>query len=172
MKTGYYRYKISDLTVGVHYYTWYINGNFGGTSKVIIRPKCTDFKYLKYIDTNGFYRFFTFNNRWLQKDNPTQIGSTNNLITSLKDSLSSVNNVGYKNERVLSLTAQLVTEEELNCLVDIYTSPRVYLNVGPGKEDWVLVTLSGDGIGKRRLNAFGKVSVDIILPETYQITSF
>jgi len=172
MRVGYYRYKISDLQPGVHTYTWYVNDVVAGTAKVIVRDMCDEYKYIKFLDSNGFYRFFTFNDRWEEKDSPSKIGSTNNLITSLKDSLSNSYNVGYKNDRSLTLTAHNVSEEELNVISDMYTSPRVYLNVGPDKEDWVLVTLSGDGIGRRKMNKFGKISITITLPETYSITSF
>jgi len=172
MKAGYYRYKISDLTPGTYTYNWYVNGNLAGTSCVIVRDHCEESKYLKFIDTNGFYKFFSFNERWQQTDIPTQIGVTNNLITSLKDAQSNVNNIGYKTNRTMTLVAENVSEDELNIIGDIFTSPSVYLQVGPDKEDWVLVTLVGDGISRRKRNEFGKITLTITLPEHYGITSY
>lgn len=173
MKTGYYRYKISDLPVGTHNFNWYINGQIAGVSTVIIREFCNNYKYLKYLDNNGIYRMFSFNNKWEQVDTPTLIGKTNRIITSLKNSQANTLNIGYKNKRTINIVAENVNTDELLKLTDIFTSPRVYLNLGTEtKEDWVLVTLTGDGIGRRRKNEFGKFIATIELPEHYSITSF
>jgi hypothetical protein len=167
---GYYRYKVNDLPEGEHVFNWIINGEVGCTAKVIVKKNCPEFKYLKYMDTNGFYRFFPFNERWQQTDRTTLIGQTNNIVLSLKDSAGQKKNVGYKNTRVLSLVAENVSTEELEILTDIYSSPRVYLNNGD-KDDWILVTLKGDGVTRRRKKYFDKFTVTIELPERYAITT-
>lgn len=170
---GYYRYKLTPSAQGITTVKLYINGSLASTATVITKEFCAGFKILKYLDASGRYRFFPFNDKWQQKDNTRQIGSVNNFITSILTSQTDGKNIGYRNERILSLVAGHVCDDELDKLADIFTSPRVYLYVGDGTydraRDWVIVTLSGDGISRRRKDKFGKVSVEVKLPEHYSI---
>ena len=171
---GYYRYKFSDVVEGVQYVELFINGSKKKTCTIIGKPFCLNSKLLKYLNKDGQYLFFPFNQYWQQQDSPKLIGKTNHFVTSILDSQSSERNVGYKNERQLTLTAERVSLDELERLADIYISPRVYLYVGSGTtdnlSDWVLVSISGDGINHPRKANFKKVTVTITLPEYYAVT--
>jgi len=173
-KVGYYRYKISDVIEGRQEVKFFINGAMAKTCTVIGKTFCPEFRLLKYLDSNGQFRFFPFNNNWQQTDKPTLIGKTNSFVTSILNSQASQKNIGYTNERKLSFTAGNVSQDELNKLTDLFVSPRVYLHVGIGindeVSDWVLVSVTGDGIGRPKKNNFKKFVVEVTLPEYYAIT--
>jgi hypothetical protein len=171
-EVGYYRYKVTPTIAGVSTVRLYINGSLASTATIIAREFCNGFRVLKYMDRYGRYRFFPFNQKWQQVDKATLIGKVNNFVTSVLDSQSDARNIGYKNDRSITLTAGSVSDDELDKLADIYTSPRVYLYVGSTDrtQDWILVTVSGDGVGRRKNNKFGKVTIDVKLPEYHAVT--
>jgi hypothetical protein len=173
-RIGYYRYKISDVIEGKQSVQFFINGALTKTCNIIGKQFCPDFRLLKYLDSSGQYRFFPFNGHWQQTDKPTLIGKVNNFVTSILDSQASQKNIGYTNERKLSFTAERVSQDELDKLTDLFVSPRVYLHVGTGindeVSDWVLVSVSGDGIGRPKKNNFKKFVIEVTLPEQYAIT--
>lgn len=171
---GYYRVKLTDLSVGDHTVWFYKNGAKAGSVIVRIKEFCEDSKYLKYIDRYGRYRFFQFNNRWQLTDKSTSIGSVNKLVTSLLTDQSSSENIGYRKTRTLSLTASAVAKDELEILQDVYSSPVVYLYIGKNQsddyKDWLRVTVTGDGIGRSRTLNFKTVNVEVTLPEQFTQT--
>jgi hypothetical protein len=173
-KIGYYRYKVTPSAIGTKTVKFYINGSLASTATIVAKEFCTNFRILKYLDNSGRYRFFPFNDKWQSKDSPSTRGEVNNFITSILNSQTGAKQIGYKNDRTISLTAGNVSADELEKLSDIYTSPRVYLYVGTGTtdliQDWILVTVSGDNIGRRKKNKFGKVTIDVKLPEYYAVT--
>lgn len=174
-KIGYYRYKVIPKVAGSIAVKLYINGSLASTATVIARDFAVGFRILKYLDSSGRYRFFAFNDRWQSKDKPTSKGEVNSFVTSILTAQTSAKQIGYKNERTITLAASTVSADELNRLSDIFTSPRVYLYVGGGSndrvQDWVLVAVSGDGVNRRKNSNFGKVTIDVKLPEYYAITT-
>lgn len=170
---GYYRYKVSDSLKGESTVQFFINGSVAKTCTIIARDFCNNFKYLKYLNSKGQYRFFPFNDKWQVQDKPALIGKVNIFVTSILDSQSDKKNIGYTNERKLTLTAETVSLDELEKLQDIFTSPRVYMYVGNGTDltkDWILVSVSGDGISRPKKNQFKKFVLEITLPEWYAVT--
>jgi hypothetical protein len=171
---GYYRYKVSDAIEGEQTVKFFKSGALLKTCTIIAKKFCLNYRLIKYLDSNGQYRFFPFNNRWQQTDKPTLIGKVNKFVTSILDSQSEAANIGYKNERRISLVAEQVSLEELEKLQDIFVSPRVYLYVGQHGydriQDWIQVSITGDGIGRPRKTNFKKFAIDVILPEYYAIT--
>jgi hypothetical protein len=77
---GYYRYKFSDVIEGEQYVELYINGSKKKTCTVIGLPVCTGFKILKYLNKDGQYLFYPFNQYWQQQDAPKLIGKTNIFV--------------------------------------------------------------------------------------------
>jgi hypothetical protein len=167
---GYYRYK-TTVTDGREV-VLYKNGIASGTAVLRDLPYCSGDVMVKYLDANGQYRFYTFNKFFETKDNPTLIGSTNKFLSSILTAQSDKSNIGYKNERKISLTTE-ATAEQLTYLSDIFTSPRVYLYVGTlpndSEKDWLEVTADGDNIVKRRKAVGGRVDITLTLPEWYTI---
>lgn len=174
-QVGYYRYKIDNYLEGTYEINIYKNGNVGATHTLIIKKRCSTEKLIKYLDHNGQFRFYPFNSRYETTNKPQLIGKASKFITSILTSQSSQSNIGYKNERVLSLVADNVSNDELEYLQDIWDSPRVYLykgeNTSDELKDWLEVTVvGGDNISKRRKLENGKINIDIQLPEWYSIT--
>lgn len=171
-KIGFYRWKIENATT--QDVTLYVNNVPRSTKKVIALPVCAGFKMLRWLDKNGQFRFYPFAAEHAIKDKPKQIGEVNTLIGSLLSATSDKRNVGYNNERTLTLRAQRVGAKELELLSEVYTSPRVALYVGDlstfDEKDWVEVTVSGDGIARREKLKYGLVELTVTLPETYNIT--
>lgn len=174
MNKGWYRVKLTPKKIGESSYTWYVNGVPALTCKIIANSVCSDSKLIKFLDKNGKYRFRSFLPNWKRTNTPTLIGYVENFVTSLKSSQSRTNVIGYTNKRKISLTAEHITDYELEILEDMYISPCVYLYVGNDfstdlDSDWVKVKLTGDGIGRSSSKGLHKISVEIELPETYTI---
>jgi hypothetical protein len=171
---GYYRVKVVPSAEGITTVKLYTNGSLASTATVIAKQYCSNFRILKYIDGSGRFRFFPFNDRWEQKDKVKSKGEVTKFVTSILNSQTDSEQVGYSCDRTITLTAGNVSDDELEKLSGIYTSPLVYLYVGTGSndrlQDWVQVKVSGDGISRRRKAKFGKVSIDVTLPEIYAIT--
>ncbi len=171
---GYYRYKRDNWGEGNHTAFLFIDGVYAAEKYVVIKGWCTNDRLVKYLDNNGQYRFYPFNRNWESKDKPTLLGKTNELITNILTAQSNSKNVGYKNERIITLIADEVTADELTILSQIYTSPRVYLYIGDGTtdeaKDWVLVEVkSSDNSNRRKRGSFSKVQIECILPEWFSI---
>lgn len=173
-QVGYYRYKVSDAIEGEQTVKFFKNGALLKTCTIVAKKFCLNYRLVKYLDSTGQYRFFPFNNRWQQTDKPNLIGKVNKFVTSILDSQSDTANIGYKNERRISLVAEQVSLEELEKLQDIFVSPRVYLYVGSHGmdrvQDWIQVSITSDGISRPRKANFKKVTIEVILPEYYAIT--
>jgi hypothetical protein len=172
-KIGFYRYKFETATTQT--VTLFVNGTAAATHSVVAKDVCTGYKQLKFLDRNGQYRFYPFVAEYGIKDTPKEIGEVNEYVASLLTSQSDKKSIGYNNERSLTLRAANVSAEELDLLSDVYSSPRVYLYVGTGStddaKDWVLVSVKGDGIGRREKRKFGRVELQIILPKHNTITA-
>lgn len=170
-KIGYYRYK-TTVTDG-RVVKLYIDGVEAGAATLKALDYCNGYRTLKYLDNKGQYRFFTFTNFYESNDNPKQIGTTNEFITSIRNDQTNSKNLGYKNTRTLSLSAE-VDSDQLDVLSSIYTSPRVYLYIGNGtsdiKSDWIeLDSIKGDNINRRRKQRTGLVNIQATLPEWFSV---
>ena len=170
-KIGYYRYK-TTVEEGKQV-SFFKNSAQDGTATIKALEFCTGFKVLKYLDSKGQYKFFSFTRFFEENDNPSKIGSTNEFITNLYNAQTNSKNIGYRNERRQSLSVE-VNEAELLVLSEIYKSPRVYLYIGDGTNDtladWIeLDDISGDTIVRRRKQKTGLVNINITLPEWFTI---
>lgn len=170
-QVGFYRYKTTANANVTH--TFVVNNVNVATKEIKVIETCTGDLILKYLDKNGQYRFYPFNRYYETNDAPQKIGSVNKFLTSILTDQTSQKNVGYKNQRQISATAEADTDQ-LEKLKDIYTSPRVYLYIGSGQDtaqDWIEVEITASpAIVKRRRANFGYISINILLPEHYTIT--
>lgn len=175
MSIGYYRYKLIPTEVGESEVKFYKNGSLDLTCKIIAKELCGDYKILKYLDQDGKYRFYPFNKYYNKQDAPKQIGTINKTIESLLTSQSDSKNIGYNNTRSLTLTADYVTNDEMELLSSLFLSPAVYLYIGNGQDDdytntWLQVTVKGDGVIKQNKKNARKLTVEVTLPEFYTQT--
>lgn len=165
-----YKYKISDLPTGESNVQVFINAQLASTATVLIREICGNGIYLKYLDRYGRYRFFLFNNLWRGNFQVSKIGSRANFSGVNIEQQDRV--LGYESDKNITAVADNVTQQEVDVLSDIYTSPRVYLKIGntDTTKDWLLVEVSGDGgyrLGKLKAT---KVTMNIKLPRHYAVT--
>lgn len=170
----YYRLKLDNITQDTTF-EFYQNSLLKATKTVVVKPMCNQNKVLKYLDSNGQYRFVICNQYWEMRDNPTLLGKTNKIITSILNDQSDARVVGYKNERKLTLVAENISKEELEIISDIYTSPCVYIYIGDGtsdlKTDWLQVTINAqDNIVKNKKGDYVDIIFDVTLPKQYTIT--
>lgn len=171
---GYYRYKIALVSTSGNTVTFKVGGV--DTKVCTVRPLilCDGKRILKYLNKNGQYRFYAFSNYYEELEQPREIGTVANMITSILNSKAANKSVGYKSERTLNLKSEPVSTDDLELLRDIYTSPRVYLYVGSGTDtesDWVLVTVKANrSIRKEAKVKFSQIDIEVTLPETYLIT--
>lgn len=166
---GYYRLKttvIDGATIAL-----FKNGIQDGIATIKAIEHCTGYRTLKYLDSKGRYRFYSFTNFYESSDAPENIGRTNEFITNILSDQTNSKNLGYRNKRILALSAQ-VDSDDLEIFSEIYTSPRVYLYVGAGisdvKSDWVeLESVTGDNINRRRKQKTALVNLQCTLPEWF-----
>ena len=172
MNIGYLRYKISDLTEGFHTFDVYKNGELVARHTVKAKEFCKNYVLLKYLDSNGFYRFFPFNANFEKTMNNREIGTIETSIIDISQ-VNGANIIGKESTVQMNLTAENVTPEELEILSDIFVSPRVYIYNNSGLDrlsDWQKVRILTNGTLKNRKSNPRKVTVLIELPERYAIT--
>lgn len=169
---GYYRYKTTaDVEKVIN---WEVNGANIAFKDVIPLETCTGDLIIKYLDKNGQYRFYPFNKFYRTTDEPELIGTANKFITNILSDQTNKQNIGFRNDRKIELTADVPTAE-LDKLADIYTSPRVYLYIGSGSsdiaKDWLEVNqVASNPIVRRRKRKTGRIDITITLPENFSIT--
>jgi hypothetical protein len=169
---GFYRYKISTLDEGNHSIEFQKNGITAGVANVQMRAHCDGDLLIKYLDAKNKYRFFNFSKISKETTQPKEIGSINVYFESLLTSQGDTKSVGFTSSNIIDVVAEQVTDEQLNVLQDIYTSPRVYLRIGTTDEikSWVLIKVSGDNIVKRAKLNKAKINMKFTLPKNYTIT--
>lgn len=172
-KIGYYRYKINNLTKeeleqlvqqgnarltpqGYELtYNWTVNDEVVCTSKVIVKPKCDDSIYVKYLDKYGMYRFILFNHYWSRMEQTDSLGDVESANT-----YGEISSIGSNLSEVYTLTAEQVTPEELAIYGDIFSSPNIYMKLPDG--DWKAVMITGgDGINRRNRAYNSKFTIQV-----------
>lgn len=168
---GFYRTKvIADVEQEVNIY---INNILAGTKTVVPVDTCDGDLIIKYLDKNGQYRFYPFNKYYETVDNPEQIGEVSRFLSDIYTDQSDTQNVGYKNTRKIYARAD-VNDDQLEKLVDLYSSPRVFLYIGTTTDldsDWLEVKIKANpAIVRRRKANEGRIDIEITLPKNYSIT--
>lgn len=169
---GYYRYKTTADAIKT--VNWTVNFTNVASKQVVPVQSCIGDLILKYLDKNGQYRFYPFNKFYRATDVLEKIGNTNKFITNILSDQTNKQNLGFKNERRMSLSAD-VPDTELAKFTDIYDSPRVYLYIGSGSsdvaKDWLEVIQEvPDPVIRRRKRTTGKIDINIILPEHFTVS--
>jgi len=173
-KVGYYRYRYIPANPGTFTIAFFQGGAKTAEHTVIVRPKCTGDRVVKYLDKNGQYRYFNFNRFWTSSDKASKIGANNVIVRNLLSGKGATESIGKTNTRTLSLYAD-VDQDELTRLNDMYYSPRCYLYVGDGLtfqvKDWVEVDVEvKDGANRIAKGHLTPIDVTVTLPQYYTIT--
>ncbi|MFA7361922.1 MAG: hypothetical protein WC139_12895 [Candidatus Kapaibacterium sp.] len=87
-----------------------------------------DGKMIKYLSSEGFYRYWLFNKYFKITGNQTKIGSLVSYFDTMVGAQSRSKNIGFKDAfQKLLVTSEMVAKEDQKILLDIFTSPAVYL---------------------------------------------
>ena len=101
--------------------------------------------YIRYLTKGGYYKFWLFNKYYKVSREADQVGYIYPEIDTLIGQQARRYNVGYENEfEKIEVIAQNVSVADQEDLMDLFTSPAVYLWNGskgdPSDEsDWVLI---------------------------------
>lgn len=164
---GFYRLFINNLAVGSYSVQFKVDNVLVSRKTLVIKEFETNGVLMKFLDKNGQYRFVAANRYYAINDNPATIGTTNEFITSILTNSTNRKVIGKTNERTWLLTVDYVETSELAYIVDIYTSPRVYLYIN---NIWVEVELTAlNPIVKERKANHSKLQFSAKLPDWYTI---
>lgn len=132
-----------------------------------------DYKYIKYLSTDGKYKFIPFQKYVTLSQTDTALGETSKLLTDLRTAQGDKQSLGYTSSKKIQLSTTC-TEEQYNEWVKVFQSPRVYLqfkdpNLFDEDENWLLVTVEGSNsfVTKKTKNVF---TMTINLPQYNNIT--
>lgn len=148
------RYKIDNLDKGVHklvLWKHYLKQNKELCTKTIISSdSCGKGVYLKYLASDGKYKFMFFEKSVTFSGESTSNGNGIGLPNSLVSSVSPTYSLGYSSVRTLQVSTT-VDLEKYKILADIVSSPKVYLqtkeetyNINDEEENWIEVQVSGN----------------------------
>jgi hypothetical protein len=172
-EVGCRRYKFASNSTNELYYNSISVGNV--PIELIKRKICSDDLVIKYLDRNGMYCFYNLQKYYSTNEDSVKIGEVNNVIqTSLKNAQATDLNVGYKSNRKISAVAE-VENDFLQYFSDIYSSPRVYLQINKTEPEtdgnWLQIGIrSGEGLVRASKGNKTVVQLTIELPTQYNIT--
>lgn len=137
------------------------------TATVEVQDVCTDEIVFRFLDANGLYRLWKFNNRYAVEVKADPIGQLENFILSTNTTIGELKDIGYKAQSTYLLTTT-VDIVDIDLFKDIYTSPVVYAYLNSA---WVMVRLefSSRPTKTRKGDAF-TIDCTMTIPKTYTIT--
>ena len=143
------------------------------TFSLIVKQSSCDGVYIRYLSKEGFYRYWLFEGFKRSSITAKKIGNLIQSLDTLVGAQSRVQNIGYNEvtQRV-DVISHNVTQEQQEQLIDIFTSPAVYIWNGESGDasaeaDWILLD---EVQGQHEINykrQFQAVSASLILPELY-----
>lgn len=152
---------------------------YGGVKKVKVRRgTCNNpanYIYLKFLANDGKYKFIQFDRIHTEDTTSENIGKVSKLNTSFISGQGSSYNIGYTGKRFINASVML-DNEAYKTASDIFTSPRVYMQVNETDEltdndsNWLLVTVENEGGSFNTKKNSQRLSLRIELPEMQTIT--
>lgn len=170
------RYKFQKLTNDT-VLTFYVH-QYGTTDSSVICKKTIKvnvtgceagtYKYLKYLSTDGKYKFIPFERVYVLSQSDEQIGSVSRLVTNLETAQGNTENIGSKTTKMMQLST-CISKEQYDEYCKCLQSSRVYLqkddtNLNDEEENWLLVSITGNtnySVKKAKIT----FTVTITLPE-------
>jgi hypothetical protein len=143
-----------------------------GTFEIDTKDSNCGGKYIRYLSSQGYYKFWLFNKYFSTSKNQSKIGSLLNSFDTMVGQQARAFNIGYKDaySRII-VTSENVSKEDQLVLMDIFTSPAVYIwsgsqNDADSEALWTLVEVEGSH-SIREKNNFDNFSCTLVLPELY-----
>jgi len=143
-----FRQKITLNTLGETTVSANIDGNTI-TKKVIVLPACDNQIIVKYIDNNGFYRFYPFSARYQEKVDVKKIGT-------ITDRLGNEKNFGVSANRAI-VASTAIEDKYLSVVKWLFVSPVVQIKLG---DTWYDAEIA-DGSYVIRKGKGGIINIDI-----------
>lgn len=175
-----YRLKLQNLPVGENklpiyvYNTFLEESSLIGEKVVTVKPACEDptkYIYLKYLSSDGQYRYCKFDNVYTVADSNEINGQVSKLSNSFTSAQGDKYTIGYSTTRTISCKT-IVRNDEYEEYMNLLRSPRVYMQKDAELDDfdknWILVTVEGSNtlFTKKSSQVF---SVTITLPTIQNI---
>lgn len=130
--------------------------------------------YLKYLGTDGLYRFMAFDRYFTGTTQSESIGQVSKLSTSFHTAQAPNYNIGQKATRQITASIKSIRNDQFIAYMDVFNSPRVYMQVDAdaedGDENWILVTVTDSGNQFKEKKGSQTFSCVITLPEVQTIT--
>lgn len=175
------RFKVDNLEKGVHkvkLYKHYLGQNKVLCEKTVIASHtCGKYIYLKYLASDGRYKFMMFDRNIRLSGQNDSIGEGSAFPYSLDSMVSPTYSLGYSSVRTVSCGV-VVDAEKYAYVSDILSSPKVYMQikekpfeVNDLEDNWLEVTVQGSNEFpvKKGMSVF---NVTVTLPEYNSITKF
>lgn len=170
--------KVADGTV----FTFYVHQP--GVEEVQVIAKQTvrvpmtgceagKYKYIKYLSTDGKYKFIPFEKVYVLSQSDEQIGTVSRLVTNLETAQGSTENIGAKTLKQLQLST-LVDRKQYEEYSKCLQSSRVYLqnddtNLNDEEQNWLLVSVTGGSSFSSKKTKV-QFTITVTLPEYNNIT--
>ena len=130
--------------------------------------------YLKYLASDGLYRFLAFDTHYTSTMQSESIGQVSKLSTSFHTAQAPNYNIGQKSTKQITAVAKSVKNDQFLTYMDVFNSPRVYMQIDANAEDddsnWVLVTVADSGNQFKEKKGSQTFSCVITLPDVQTIT--
>ena len=166
--------KVADNTV----LTFYVHPAGTTDSSIICKKtikvpstgcEAGKYKYIKYLSTDGKYKFIPFEKVYVLSQSDEQIGSVSRLVTDLETAQSNTENIGSRTVKMIQLST-MVNREQYDEYIKCLQSARVYLqkddtNLNDEDQNWLLVSISGNNTQFSSKKSKMNFTVTVTLPE-------
>lgn len=177
-----YRLKLQNLPVGENKLPIYVYNTFLEESELVgekivnVKPACGDpskYIYLKYLSSDGQYRFCKFESVYTESDENEINGQVGKMSSSFTSAQGDKYTIGYNTTRTISCKT-IVKKDEYEEYMNLLRSPRVYMQKDTAELDdydrnWILVTVEGQGNTLYTKKSSQSFSITITLPTIQNI---
>lgn len=174
-------FQEGDTEVNV-YYDRTVLGNtstyLAGTKTVRVRRNsCSNpekYIYLKFLDTDGKYKFIQFERIYTSETEAEEIGRVSKLNSSFTSAQGNKYSLGYTAKKYINASVNL-SNDEYNAAAGLFVSPRVYLQINETSDlndeenNWLLVNVTNEGGAFMSKKNSQILSVRIELPDQHTI---
>lgn len=137
-----------------------------------VKDSCDSGVYIRYLSKEGFYRYWLFEAYKKVTRSGNEIGELIPAMTTMTAAQYRTRSIGYEDVyESIDVLSHNVTTEQQEQLMDIFTSPAVYMWLGEAgtasaEADWILVKVTGNHEVNYK-NKFQNFSCRLRLPESY-----
>jgi hypothetical protein len=125
--------------------------------------------YLKWANDQGAFDYWLFEKNYIDKKDTDELGMVNNDYENIEDTISRMLSLGKQSGNSIELFANGVYSQEIDRVLAILDSPKVYLYTGEKDEaespdKWMEVSVEGGGEISSRKNRYN-ISIQMNIPK-------